>query len=210
MTHLITMLIVDDHPIVLEGTKNLFKEDDDIVVDTESDATCVLQRIKVMPYHIYLIDINMPLENGITLARNIKAIQSNASIILYTGDDITDYYSLILERKIEGILAKTASKDQILRTVRAIGNGEIVLPINFLDFLDNRFKLQDAKLDIHLNEKEKKILRLIAEGHTNRAIAIELNIPQRTTERYLTQLFTLLNVDSRTEAVDLAERMNLL
>ena len=210
MTHLITMLIVDDHPIDLEGTKNLFKEDDDIVVDTESDATCVLQRIKVMPYHIYLIDINMPLENGITLARNIKAIQSNASIILYTGDDITDYYSLILERKIEGILAKTASKDQILRTVRAIGNGEIVLPINFLDFLDNRFKLQDAKLDIHLNEKEKKILRLIAEGHTNRAIAIELNIPQRTTERYLTQLFTLLNVDSRTEAVDLAERMNLL
>ncbi|MET4561317.1 two-component system competent response regulator ComA [Lysinibacillus parviboronicapiens] len=207
---MITMLIVDDHPIVLEGTKNLFKEDDDIVVDTESDATCVLQRIKVMPYHIYLIDINMPLENGITLARNIKAIQSNASIILYTGDDITDYYSLILERKIEGILAKTASKDQILRTVRAIGNGEIVLPINFLDFLDNRFKLQDAKLDIHLNEKEKKILRLIAEGHTNRAIAIELNIPQRTTERYLTQLFTLLNVDSRTEAVDLAERMNLL
>ncbi|MFY0519198.1 response regulator [Lysinibacillus sphaericus] len=204
------MLIVDDHPIVLEGTKNLFKENEDILVDTESDATSVIQRIKNKPYDIYLIDINMPLENGINLARNLKAIQTDASIILYTGDDITDYYPLILERKIEGILAKTASKEQILRTVRAIANGEIVLPKNFLDFLDNRFKLQDAKLDIHLNEKEKKILRLIAQGHTNRAIAIELNIPQRTTERYLTQLFTLLNVDSRTEAVDLAEKMNLL
>ena len=210
MTHLIKMLIVDDHPIVLEGTKNLFKENEDILVDTESDATSVIQRIKNKPYDIYLIDINMPLENGINLARNLKAIQTDASIILYTGDDITDYYPLILERKIEGILAKTASKEQILRTVRAIANGEIVLPKNFLDFLDNRFKLQDAKLDIHLNEKEKKILRLIAQGHTNRAIAIELNIPQRTTERYLTQLFTLLNVDSRTEAVDLAEKMNLL
>ncbi|MFJ7889705.1 response regulator [Lysinibacillus xylanilyticus] len=204
------MLIVDDHPIVLEGTKNLFRENIDILVDTESDATHVIRRIKNKPYDIYLIDINMPLENGINLARNIKAIQSNASIILYTGDDITDYYPLILERKIEGILAKTASKEQILRTVRAIANGEIVLPQNFLDFLDNKFKLQGAKLDIHLNEKEKKILRLIAEGHTNKAIAIELNIPQRTTERYLTQLFSLLNVDSRTEAVNLAERMNLL
>ncbi|MFJ5767403.1 MULTISPECIES: response regulator [unclassified Lysinibacillus] len=204
------MLIVDDHPIVLEGTKNLFKENEDILVDTESDATSVIPKIKDKPYDIYLIDINMPLENGIHLARNIKAIQIDASIILYTGDDITDYYPLILEKKIEGILAKTASKEQILRTVRAIANGEIVLPKNFLDFLDNRFKLQDAKLDIHLNEKEKKILRLIAEGHTNKAIAIELNIPQRTTERYLTQLFSLLNVDSRTEAVNLAERMNLL
>ncbi|MEB2300055.1 response regulator transcription factor [Lysinibacillus xylanilyticus] len=204
------MLIVDDHPIVLEGTKNLFQENEDIIVDTESDATHVIQRLKDKPYDIYLIDINMPLENGINLARNIKAIQSNASIILYTGDDITDYYPLILERKIEGILAKTASKEQILRTVRAIVNGEIVLPQNFLDFLDNKFKLQDAKLDIHLNEKEKRILRLIAEGHTNKAIAIELNIPQRTTERYLTQLFSLLNVDSRTDAVNLAERMNLL
>lgn len=204
------MLIVDDHPIVLEGTKNLFKDNDDILVDTESDATSVIPKIKDKPYDIYLIDINMPLENGIHLARNIKAMQIDASIILYTGDDITDYYPLILERKIEGILAKTASKEQILRTVRAIANGEIVLPKNFLDFLDNRFKIQDAKLDIHLNEKEKKILRLIAEGHTNKAIAIELNIPQRTTERYLTQLFSLLNVDSRTEAVNLAERMNLL
>jgi len=203
------MLIVDDHPIVLEGTKNLFQDNEDIIIDTESDATCVIQRINNKPYDIYLIDINMPLENGINLARNIKAIQSNASVILYTGDDITDYYPLILERKIEGILAKTASKEQILRTVRAIANGEIVLPKNFLDFLDDKFKLQDAK-DIHLNEKEKKILRLIAEGHTNKAIAIELNIPQRTTERYLTQLFSLLNVDSRTEAVNLAERMNLL
>ncbi|QPQ34046.1 response regulator transcription factor [Lysinibacillus sp. JNUCC-52] len=207
---MITMLIVDDHPIVLEGTKNLFKDNEDILVDTESDATSVIPKIKDKPYDIYLIDINMPLENGIHLARNIKAMQIDASIILYTGDDITDYYPLILERKIEGILAKTASKEQILRTVRAIANGEIVLPKNFLDFLDNRFKIQDAKLDIHLNEKEKKILRLIAEGHTNKAIAIELNIPQRTTERYLTQLFSLLNVDSRTEAVNLAERMNLL
>jgi len=62
---------VDDHPIVLEGTKNLFQENEDIIVDTESEATHVIQRIKNKPYDIYLIDINMPLENGINLGRNI-------------------------------------------------------------------------------------------------------------------------------------------
>ncbi|CAM5290943.1 DNA-binding response regulator OS=Lysinibacillus sphaericus OX=1421 GN=LS41612_02315 PE=4 SV=1 [Lysinibacillus sphaericus] len=64
-------------------------------MDTESDATSVIPKIKNKPYDIYLIDINMPLENGIHLARNIKALQVDASIILYTGDDITDYYPLI-------------------------------------------------------------------------------------------------------------------
>lgn len=210
MTHLITVLIVDDHPIVLEGTKNLFQEIDDMVVETESDATCVLQRVKENPFDIYLIDINMPLQNGIVLARNIKVLQSNAAIILYTGDDITDYYSLILDRKVEGILAKTASKEQIIRTIRAIIHGEIVLPNNFLDYLDSKFNSQESQKKLKLNAKEKHILNLIADGATNNAIAAKLNVTQRTVERYLTQLFTLLNVDSRTEAVKLAKAKHLL
>lgn len=207
---MISVLIVDDHPIVLEGTKKLFQEIDDMVVETEGDATCVLQRVKEAPYDIYLIDINMPLQNGIVLARNIKVLQSNAAIILYTGDDIADYYPLILERKIEGVLAKTASKEQIIRTIRAIIHGETVLPINFLDFLDSKFNIQESQEKLKLNAKEKQILNLIADGNTNNAIAAKLKVTQRTVERYLTQLFTLLNVESRTEAVKLAKAKRLL
>lgn len=210
MTHLITMLIVDDHPIVLEGTKNLFQEIDDMVVDTENDATRVLQKVKKTPFDIYLIDINMPLQNGIVLARNIKVLQPNAAIILYTGDDIVDYYSLILERKVEGILAKTASKEQIIRTVRSISHGELVLSIKFLDFLESKCHPHELQKKLKLNAKEKQILSLIADGDTNNAIAIKLNVTQRTVERYLTQLFTLLNVDSRTEAVHFAKEKHLL
>lgn len=210
MTHLISVLIVDDHPIVLEGTKKLFQEIDDMVVDTESDATCVLQKVKKTPYDIYLIDINMPLQNGIVLARNIKILQSNAAIILYTGDEISDYYPLILERKIEGILAKTASKEQIIRTVRSVIHGEIVLSTNFLDFLESKYNPQALQNKLKLNAKEKQILCLIEDGHTNHAIAEKLNVTQRTVERYLTQLFTLLNVGSRTEAVNLAKEKQLL
>ncbi|KOS66976.1 regulator [Lysinibacillus contaminans] len=207
---MITMLIVDDHPIVLEGTKNLFQEIADMVVDTESDATCVLQKVKKTPFDIYLIDINMPLQNGIVLARNIKVLQSNAAIILYTGDDIVDYYPLILERKIQGILAKTASKEQIIRTIRSISHGELVLPINFLDFLESKCYPQELQKKLKLNAKEKQILSLIADGDTNHAIAVKLNVTQRTVERYLTQLFTLLNVESRTEAVNFAKERHLL
>lgn len=72
---LIEILIVDDHPIVLEGSKMLFLDIDDIKVDTERDTTTALKKIKKNNYDVYLIDVHMPVINGIKLARDIKNIQ---------------------------------------------------------------------------------------------------------------------------------------
>lgn len=204
---LIEILIVDDHPIVLEGSKMLFLDIDDIKVDTERNTTTALKKIKTNNYDVYLIDVHMPVINGIKLARDIKNIQKNAAIILYTGDDIIDYYPLVLERKIEGVISKTAPKDQVIRTIRSAARREILLNESFLDFLETYNKPKNI---IELNEKEKFILNLISEGFTNNAIAEKLNVTQRTVERYLTQLFTLLNVQSRNQAVDFAKEHHLL
>lgn len=204
---MIEILIVDDHPIVLEGSKMLFLDIDDIKVDTERDTTTALKKIKTNNYDVYLIDVHMPVINGIKLARDIKNIQKNAVIILYTGDDIIDYYPLVLERKIEGVISKTAPKDQVIRTIRSAARHEILLNESFLDFLETYNKPKNI---IELNEKEKFILNLISEGFTNNAIAEKLNVTQRTVERYLTQLFTLLNVQSRNQAVDFAKEHHLL
>ncbi|WP_341300861.1 response regulator transcription factor [Lysinibacillus sp. FSL H8-0500] len=204
---MIKILIVDDHPIVLEGTKMLFLEINDIEVDTENDVASVLEKVKTTFYDVYLIDIHMPVRNGIKLARDIKKVAQNAIIILYTGDDISDYYPLVLERKIEGILAKTASKEQIIRTIRSAMQREVLLTQNFLDFLKTYDRPENP---IELNAKEKLILNLISEGYTNFEIAKQLNVTQRTVERYLTQLFRILNVQSRNQAVDFAIENNLL
>lgn len=72
---LIEILIVDDHPIVLEGSKMLFLDIDDIKVDTERNTTTALKKIKTNNYDVYLIDVHMPVINGIKLARDIKNIQ---------------------------------------------------------------------------------------------------------------------------------------
>ncbi|MFY3790756.1 response regulator [Ureibacillus sp. MALMAid1270] len=209
MSNLTSLLIVDDHPIVLEGTKNLFQGIKDIDVEIETDFTKVLKRIATEPFDVYLIDINMPL-NGITLAQQIKSMQPTASIILYTGYNVSDYYPLLLEKKVEGILSKTASKEKIIRTIYSAINKEMILSLDFLDFLNNMFKLQTMKSNLQLTEKEKKILRLITEGYTNKALAVELKVTQRTVERYLSQIFALLNVESRADAVKFVEKHNLL
>ena len=86
----------------------------------------------------------------------------------------------------------------------------MILSLDFLDFLNNMFKLQTMKSNLQLTEKEKKILRLITEGYTNKALAVELKVTQRTVERYLSQIFALLNVESRADAVKFVEKHNLL
>lgn len=204
-----SLLIVDDHPIVLEGTKNLFQGIKEIDVEIENDSNKALKRIANSPYDLYLIDIKMPL-NGITLAQQIKSLQPTATIILYTGYNISDYYPLLIEKKVEGILSKTASKEKMLRTIYSAINKEMVLSLDFLDYLNNLSKLQIMKSKLQLTEKEKKILTLITEGYTNKAIAVELKVTQRTVERYISQIFALLNVECRTEAVKFVEKHKLL
>lgn len=209
---MINILIVDDHPIVLEGTKNLFNDIEDIVVETNNDIHLINQMLqeKQNPYDVYLIDINMPEQNGVVLSANIRALQPSAYIILYTGDNIEDYFSLVLEKKVHGLLSKTATKEQIIRTIRATVAGELLLPSKFIDYIEEFYNTSNKQETFILNDREKQILEFVSKGYTNSAIAIELEVTQRTVERNLSQIFNLLNVASRTEAVVAAKEKNLI
>ncbi|RKJ42399.1 DNA-binding response regulator, partial [Butyricicoccus sp. 1XD8-22] len=134
---MIKILIVDDHPIVLEGTKKLFQDIEDILVDTSDDIYAIHQMLeeKQNPYDLYLIDINMPEQNGIVLCSKVRTTQPNSKIILYTGDNIEDYYSLILEKMVHGLLSKTSTKEQMIRAIRATIAGDLVLPSNFINYI---------------------------------------------------------------------------
>lgn len=208
---MIRLLIVDDHPIVLEGTKNLFNDSEDIEATVNADVYSIHQILQEQhnPFDIYLIDINMPDQNGVALSATIRALQPSAYIILYTGDNIEDYFTLIVEKKVHGLLSKTASKEQILRTIRATVSGEIILPMKFIDYIEESYSFKTEET-FKLNEREKQILQFVTKGYTNSAIAIELQVTQRTVERNLSQIFNLLNVSSRTEAVLVAKEKNLI
>jgi len=206
------MLIVDDHPVVLEGSKNLFKNVEDIDVDTTNDIQelyRLIQRVEC-PYDVFLIDLNIPGQNGIVISESIRRFQPSAFIILYTGDFIENYYSLILEKKIDGLLSKTATKEETLRTIRATVAGNILLPSNFIDYVKDYYHISENEETLKLNEREKRILSFVAMSYSNSVIAKELQVSQRTIERNLSQILNLLNVSSRAEAVIVARERNLI
>lgn len=206
--NLISVLIIDDHPIVLEGTKALFQRLDDMYIETEVNPENVLNKLHHQHYDIFLIDINMSVLNGISLAANIRAQQKDARIILYTGEDIRSYYPLIIEKKVDGILSKTASQERIFQTIRSIVQGDLVLPIDFIDYISK--KMQNKYDYLKLTNKEKMLMNMLIEGYTNKLIAEKLGVAQRTAERYLSQLFSLLDVASRGEAIELVKQKKLM
>lgn len=208
MSKIIHVLIIDDHPVVLEGSKNMFKNVEGIIAYTEGNPKRALNRIQDFEFDIVLIDINMTEKNGISLSEEIKGIHKNIRIILYTGDNISAYYSLIINRKIEGIVSKTITRENLVQTIRLSMANHLVLPIDFLDYIND--KLKDKYDSIKLTEKERCLINMLSRNFTNKMIAEELNVTQRSVERYLTQLFNLLNVKSRTEAVKLVHEKKML
>ncbi|MDD1503537.1 MULTISPECIES: response regulator transcription factor [unclassified Lysinibacillus] len=202
---MIDILIVDDHPVVLDGTKTLLQDLTNVQIDTEQDSAAVLSRMDAQAFQLFLIDINMKPVNGIQLSEMIKKKQPEALIILYTGYELSDYYELLIEKKVDGLLSKLATKQQVIQTIEAALRGEILLAADFLDFVQQRINLPNMQQEILLSDKEQEILQLVAQGCTNKAIASAIGVTQRTVENYLSKLFVKLNVESRAEAVIVAK-----
>ncbi len=174
-------------------------------IETEQDSAAVLLRMDTEAFQLFLIDINMKPINGIQLAEMIKKKQPEALIILYTGYELADYYELLIEKKIDGLLSKLATKEQVIQTIQAALRGEILLAADFLDFVQQRSNLPNTQQEVLLSDKEQEILQLVAQGCTNKAIASAIGVTQRTVENYLSKLFVKLNVESRAEAVIVAK-----
>jgi len=199
------ILIIDDHPVVLDGTKTLLQDLANVQIETEQDSAAVLSRMDTDTFQLFLIDINMKPINGIQLSEMIKKKQADALIILYTGYELSDYYELLIEKKIDGLLSKLATKEQVIQTIQAAIRGEILLAADFLDFVQQRTNLPNVQQEVLLSDKEQEILQLVAQGCTNKAIASAIGVTQRTVENYLSKLFVKLNVESRAEAVIVAK-----
>lgn len=207
---MIKLLILDDHPVVLEGTKTLFTDVKEIEIETANTYQEIIPKIKERFYDLYLLDINLPGNNGVEIAEEIRKLDPESRIILYTGYDIKDYYHLLLNYNIDGIVHKTASKEQLLRVIFSALNDEITVPNDFISFM-KRYMDQNNESSVgNINEKELQILKFISQGYTNKAIACELEVTQRTIEKYISKIFTKLDADSRVEAVMKAQELKIL
>lgn len=213
---MIEVLIVDDHPSVSEGTKALIDQEKDMNATVITNSLDVMDHLQHANYHVYLIDLYMPNLNGLELLKLIREKEADSIILIYTGFDIDQHYNLFLEANVSGFLSKTATSEQIITAIRCALREEVVLPLSLLRQL-RRIEVPTCipneevpLVSVRLTEKEQAILREIEKGYTNKIIARNLIMSQRTVEHNLTKIFSKLNVESRMEAVIKAKEYQLL
>ena len=164
----------------------------------------------------YLIDLYMPKLNGIELTKLILQKDPDAVVLIYTGFDIVAHYNLLIESGVSGFISKTATKEQLITAIRCALREEVVIPLQLLKQLRRVDTSPTTKEGQHnlgaisLSSKEQQILMEVEKGLTNKAIAINLSMSQRTIEYNLTKIFSKLGVSSRTEALMKAREFGLL
>ena len=201
----LTVLIADDHPLVREALHRALDVEEDMKVVAEaSDGEEAVKLASELKPNVVVMDIVMPKVNGIEATRKIKEIAPDTAILILTAYDDEEYVLGLLDAGAAGYLLKSARGRDLAGAIRAIRSGESVLHPKIIAKLLKRATVAPVKANKAqglLSEREAEVLRLVALGMSNKEVAEELFLSQRTIKAHLTNIFNKLNVASRSEAI---------
>jgi len=205
------VVIVDDHEVLRTGTRQILETAPDIVVVGEADdGEAALALVRDLRPHVVLVDIRLPGNNGIEVARQVMSTHPDTKVVILSAYDDPEYLRAALAAGVAGYLLKTMPRDELINAVRAAGLGTTVLDAAVSSYLARGSSRSPTDIDVaSLTTRERQVIQLVAEGLPNKAIASRLGISARTIEGHLNHVFSKLGVASRTELVRFALANNL-
>jgi DNA-binding NarL/FixJ family response regulator len=196
----ISLLIVDDHTVVRQGLRALLGQADDIeVIGEASNGRQALQMATASPPDVVLMDVMMPLMNGLEGTRQMVKHVPTAKVLVLTSYSDDDYVQQLTESGASGYLIKQSAGDDLLLAIREVHKGNAffspTIAKRFRDHCSQAFAAdQPAKRDVELTSRESEVLQLIAEGLPNKQIAAELGISIKTVEKHRQQVMNKLHI----------------
>ncbi|MBI4234042.1 MAG: response regulator transcription factor [Chloroflexi bacterium] len=200
------ILLVDDHPMLREGIRDLLRHEPDMeVVGEAGDGLQALRLVESLSPTIVLMDVVMPGLNGLEATRRIKKVSPSTAVVILTAYDDDRYILGLLEAGAAGYLLKTATRKELVEAVRAVRAGEAVLhPQVAARVLARALRAPTATAagtGEALTCRELEVLRLAAQGKSNKEIAAQLSLSLPTVKSHLANIFSKMHVASRTEAI---------
>lgn len=206
------VLIVDDHLVVREGLKLILETNNKFqVIGEAEDGKKALEILKKMKPDVILMDLNMPVLNGLDTIKKLNEQKVNIPIIILTTYNEDEWMIKGLELGAKGYLLKDTSRENLFRSIETAVRGETLLQPEILERIVKAKTETIAKENegpssalSNLTEKELFILKAVAKGYRNKDIAFDIGISERTVKAHLTNIFNKMGVNSRTEAVAVA------
>lgn len=211
----IKVMIVDDHEVVRMGLRTALSLEDDFVITHDfGDARVALREIEISRPDIVLMDVRMPDLDGIEACRMVREIDKDVKVLMLTSytDEKAVFASIMAGAS--GYLLKNTGRNDLVSAVRAVANGEeLIDPAvtnNVLSRLRDLTEKQEANQVAMLSDREKEVLSLVAQGHTNKEIAAELIISDNTARNHVSRILDKLGLSRRSEAATFAAQHNLI
>jgi len=206
----IRILIVDDHPVVRHGLRNLLSIHSDFeIVGEAEDGAQVFPILAANKTDVILLDIQMRGQGGIDVARRVLQSYPQVKIIILTTYDDEIYLEQGLEAGVHGYLLKSVSHETLPDSIRAVMQGEKLLSPSLVSKVMTNYQelaQEQAKREAGLTGDDLKILSLIAEGANNKLIAEELFWSEATVKRRVQEILEKLKVSNRAQAIAEAVR----
>ncbi|TLV00689.1 response regulator [Dyadobacter luticola] len=202
----VRILIVDDHPMVLEGLKSLLADNEEVtVVGTASNAIDAIAFLKSNEVDIAFLDINLPDINGIDLCKKVKEQFPTVKTLALSTFSERAYVSRMIQNGASGYLIKSSGKEEILEAIRQVQLGGYFMNVNF-----DQNTATAPKTVPFLTRREKEVLVLIAEGMTNPQIAEQLFISVTTVNSHRQNLLMKFEVSNTASLIKLAAGLGLI
>src|SRR5512136_612108 len=199
----IRVVLADDHAVVRKGIREFLTEPGDIEVVAEAadgaEAIALLEQDKP---DVAVLDIQMPKRSGIDVCRHVRTQRWPIGLLILTAYDDDPYVLAILQAGANGYVLKTADADDIIQAVRDVHEGKSILDPTIARKLMTQLAGPTIDKPIEsLTPREMDVLKLAAQGLTNKAIGAQLSVSDRTVQGHLANIFSKLHVTTRTEAV---------
>jgi NarL family two-component system response regulator LiaR len=207
----IRVLVVDDHFVVRKGVCALLAGSPDIsVVGEAGDGRQAVEEAERCAPQVVLMDLKLPVMDGIEATRRILAARPEVGIVVLTGADTEIDVLKTIEAGALGFLAKTSRREDLLDAIRHVARGEAWLPPKLTRQLLTHLKPRPAAaVPDPLTDRESEVLALLARGRSNRSIAQELSISDVTVRTHVSHILDKLGVSNRVEAALYALRSGL-
>jgi DNA-binding NarL/FixJ family response regulator len=213
----IRILVVDDHPIVREGLRGMLLTADDLeVVGEAGTASEAVVQAEALRPDVVLLDIQLPDEDGLTALRRIKAVTPTSSVLMVTMHENAAYITQAITEGAAGYVLKGVRRHELLAAIETVAGGEAVATPVLLGKTQRQTTragkpapLDDLPIE-PLSPVEQELVRLLAEGLSNKDISARMHWSLSTVKKYVQRLFDKLQVSDRTQAAVEAIRRGLI